>query len=287
MRLACGQLKMGVVLGLIPWLVAGCLSGNRKNPNLNRASSIANAEPDAAMNSRVPTPTSGARTAGTVRMQFDVYRVELPIESGRQSLDLWKHLDESLGDPQLTALLARNGLRIGKGDRDAWPAMRVMIERAGGRMGTYRHVVDNGLSLLVGLDQTAGGESYFVHGRGGSLRGGTFQAGTKRFLIDYETREDDSGGVLLKITPELWESRTRTRYVESEGNVRTVEDHGGIVFEALAALVSLNAGEFVMIGSSAQADSGYLIGSYWLTSMLSMKQHETVLFIRPQLVRMK
>lgn len=220
-------------------------------------------------------------------MQFEVHRIELPIESERKSLALWKHLDESLGDPQLTALLARNGLRVGKGDRDAWLAMRTIIENAGGRMGTYRHVVDNGLSLLINLDRTEGGESYFLHERGGALKGGSLPEGTKRFRIDYFSQDSNEARVLLKVRPELQGAKTRSRWVEQDGNVSSVEDHSGIFFDEVSVSIGLGPDEFTVLGSSEQADSGYLIGSLWLSSTLGMQQHETILFIRPQLIRVQ
>jgi hypothetical protein len=243
--------------------------------------------PDSAAARQAGASRAAHQPAGSIHVQFDVHRVELPIEEQRQSLNLWKHLDESLGDPQLTALLARNGLRAGRGDRDAWPAMKSIIENAGGRMGTYRHVVDNGLSLLVNLDRTEGGESYFLHGRGGSLKGGSLPAGTKRIHVDYIAQDGDATRVILKLRPELEEARTRTRWVEQDGNVANVQDHEGVTFDELAVVIKLAPDEFAVLGSSEQADSGYLIGSRWLSSALGMKMHETVLFIRPQLVRVK
>ena len=303
MRVDRSHLAYYLVIALIPLTSCACLFPGQRDSSLTQstsdntnesqgesadwstgdAGSDAESEPTASGMS-IATRSSG-KPAGSVHMQFDVHRVEIPINGERRSLSLWKHLNESLGDPQLTALLARNGLRAGKGDRDAWPAMKSIIEESGGRMGTYRHVVDNGLSLLVNLDKTEGGESYFLHERGGSLKGGNLPEGTKRISIDYAAQDGDATRVVLKLVPELEEARTRTRWVENDGNVVNVQDNEGIRFDELAVLVKLAPGEFVVLGSSEQADNGYLIGSRWLSSMLGMQKHETILFIRPQLVR--
>lgn len=288
-----------LVIALIPLTSCACLFPGQRDADLQQSdpqvtnevkaeAADSDSVGDGAVSSserQAISARSASLPAGSVHMQFEVHRVELPIEHERRSLGLWKHLNESLGDPQLTALLARNGLRAGKGDRDAWPAMKAIIEDAGGRMGTYRHVVDNGLSLLVNLDRTEGDESYFLHERGGSLKGGSLPGGTKRINIDYAAQDGDATRVILKLRPELQESRTRSRWVEQDGNVTNVQDHEGITFDELAVVVKLGPGEFAVLGSSEQADSGYLIGSRWLSSTLGMQKHETVLFIRPQLVR--
>ncbi|GJM26039.1 MAG: hypothetical protein DHS20C16_24540 [Phycisphaerae bacterium] len=291
MRVDRRYLSFYWVIALIPFTSCACLfpkqvDSDPQDSNNGIAQSGNGDSQDWSADSVVDRSAGSAgQHVGSIHMQFDVHRVELPIEEERRSLDLWKHLNESLGDPQLTALLARNGLRAGKGDRDAWPAMKSIIEDAGGRMGTYRHVLDNGLSLLVNLDRTEGGESYFLHERGGSLKGGSLPEGTKRILIDYAAQDGDATRVILKVRPELEEARTRSRWVEQDGNVANVQDHDGITFDELAVMIKLAPGEFAVLGSSEQADSGYLIGSRWLSSTLGMKNHETVLFIRPQLVR--
>ena len=299
MRVDRGYSTFYLVIALIPLSSCACLFPSQRDSNpqdrnpqdpdtgITETSKGDSADwsPGTAADPQVVSARSEGQLAGTIRMQFDVHRVELPFADKRQSLDLWKHLNESLGDPQLTALLARNGLRAGKGDRDAWPAMKSVIENAGGRMGTYRHVVDNGLSLLVNLDRTEGGESYFLHERGGSLKGGNLPEGTKRIHVDYVAQDGDVTRVILKLRPELEEARTRSRWVEQDGNVANVQDHEGITFDELAVVIKLAPDEFAVLGSSEQADSGYLIGSRWLSSTLGMKKHETVLFIRPQLVR--
>ncbi len=287
MRLACTYTNLALV-ALFPLTIAGCdLFPKRSGMATEPADTVGNSPQTFSSKTDSQAASHAPTGIGSVHMQFEVHRVEIPVESERQSLSLWKHLNESLGDPQLTALLARNGLRAGKGDRDAWPAMKTIIENAGGRMGSYRHVVDNGLSLIVSLDRAEGGESYFLHERGGSLKGGSLPEGTKRLHIDYFAQDGDQQSVLLKIRPALQEAKARERWVEQDGNISSVEDHDGIIFEEVAVSIALKPDEFAVLGSSRHADEGYLLGSLWLSSTLGMQKHETVLFIRPQMVRVR
>ncbi len=116
-----------------------------------------------------------------VRLHFGVLRIELPENDIRHSLKIWNHVDENIGDPGLTAILARNGLRIGVADQDAWPALKAIFEENGGRSLSREHTAQSGLPLLVDLGEVKDGDTYFLHSRGGKLSGGSFNAGVKRF----------------------------------------------------------------------------------------------------------
>ena len=50
----------------------------------------------------------------------------------------------------------------------------------------------------------------------------------------------------------------------------------------LSVEVAVRSGEFLVICGSVQADSGFLLGSWWLTSTLDLEQYETVLFVSAQ-----
>lgn len=218
-------------------------------------------------------------------MHFDVLRVDLPVGEIRHSLKVWNHLEESIGDPGQTALLARNGLRIGVGDESAWPAMRLVFEGNDARSTRAAHIASDGLGLVVPLGDTEDGATYFLHRRSGELQGGAFGAGRMILLVDYEADANDPSRVRLTITPEFREHKSRTRIVQQGGEIVTVHDQEGVVFHELAAAVTVEPGQFVVVASSTNADGGYLLGSRWLNSELDMQKYETVLCINVQVAR--
>ena len=243
--------------------------------------------PPGAAPDQHPPQAEGAPEIVVIRMRFDVLRIDLPVDRITHSLKIWNHIDESVGDPALTALLARNGLRLGVAERDAWPAMRTLFEENGGRSTRAERVVQPGLGLTIPLGQVENGDTYFLHCRGGRLQGGTFRAGSKSFQVEYALDEQDPARVFLRVTPQYREKRSKTKLVEQGGEILSVRDHEGVVFDELTATATVEPGQFLVIGSSAEAEKGFLLGSWWLTSRLNMQEYETVLCITPQPVRIE
>lgn len=220
-------------------------------------------------------------------VQFDVLRVDLPVERVRHSLKIWNHLDESLGDPVQTALLARNGFRIGVGERSVWSAIRTIFEENGARSTRATYTVQDGRELMIPLGDVNEGDTYFVHGRGGQLKGGAFDAGTKFLAVDCAPRADDPTILSMTVTPRTRDHKGRMKYVEHGGQIMSVQDQEGLVFSELAAPVSLAPGQFLVIGGSAEAESGYLLGSWWLNTTLDAQAYEIVLCVSAKTVRVR
>ena len=196
-------------------------------------------------------------------------------------------LDEALGDPGLTALLARNGFRVGVGRQADWPAIRAVFERNGARVTRVARTVQEGAPLTIPLGQVEDGTSYFLHKRGGGLGGGTLTAGRRVFLIGYALDADDPQRLVLRATPVFEAKRTREKLVERDGEIVAVRDHEGRVFHDLTVETGLAAGEFLVIGGSGLAEKGFVLGSRWLGSALDMQQYETVLCISAQATRIE
>ncbi len=231
-----------------------------------------------------PRPANGLVV---VRLRFSVMRIELPLGTVQHSLKIWNHIDENIGDPGLTALLARNGFRVGVADRDAWPALEAIFEETGARSMRREHVAEDGLPLAIDLGEVSDGDTYFVHSRGGKLTGGSLRHGTTRLNIDYAMTEEDLGRVELRFTPVIKESRGTIKYVDRGGEVLSIRDYDGQVFDELAATIVIEPGQFLVIGPSRAGADGYLLGSRFLRSTLEMQQWETVLCITPIPVRVR
>jgi hypothetical protein len=241
------------------------------------------------------TPAADVRaadaTAGNdlhvLRMHFDILRVDVPLGGLRHSLKVWNHIDESQGDPGLTALLARNGFRAGVGTVDDWPAIRAILERNGARVTRVARTAQAGAPMTVPLGNVEEGASYFLHRRGGGLGGGTFTAGRRAFRIGYALETGPQPKATLRVTPTFEESTISEKPVERGGEVMFLRDREGRVFRELMVEASLTPGEFLVVGGSRPAEKGYLLGSLWLESTLEMQKFETLLFVSAQPLRIK
>lgn len=237
-----------------------------------------------------PAAQPASATGGDVILlgvHFDLMRVDLPVTETRNSAKLWNHLDESLGDPGLTALLARNGFRVGKGDQADWPPLRAIFEHNGARVNRLARTAQDGAPLTIPLGTIADGTGYFLHRRGGGLGGGTFTAGERTFRIEYALNPEDPRRVKLRVIPTFTEQEGETKPVERDGEIVMVRDPTGRVFHELAVETELGPGDYLVIGPSESAAAGFVLGSCWLDATMDLQNYETVLCISAQPTRIE
>jgi len=235
--------------------------------------------------------TASGESAGdgviVLRVHFDVLRVDIPVDALRHSQKIWNHLDETQGDPSLTALLARNGFRVGVGGPSDWPAIRTIFELNGARVARIAHTAQEEIPLTLPLGPVKDGAGYFLHKRGGGLDGGTFSDGLRTFRIGYELTLEDEPRVTLRAIPVYQESKAEEKRVARDGDIITVKDRGGRVFDELAVDRTLSPGEYLVIGGSAPAEKGFVLGSWWLDATLNNQAFETVICISAQATRIE
>ena len=221
----------------------------------------------------------------TLQITFDVLRVDLPVGDIRHSLKIWNHVDQTQSNPRLTALLARNGLRIGVAPADAWPALRVLFEANNAKSLRARHAVQSGAPLSLRLGQVRGGKSMFEYQPDGRLVGRTFERGAKFLHIDYALDPSDPTRTIVKVTPEVRKFSASRHWQNIDGRIREVPRYEGRLFSGLSAEFSVGPGEFVVIGPSETAGLESLVGSRFLTTEENNVSYETVICLTPHPVR--
>lgn len=231
-------------------------------------------------------PADSFANVAIVGLTFDVMNVELPAESAESSARIWKHIDESNADPSLPALLARNGVRIGVADENDWPALRAMFEQGGARTSRDQMSVQPGYPALINIGSLESGGMYFLHRRGGKVEGGTFDDGDRVVRLDYEIPPEDPTVVLVRVTLEARSGADR-RFVQQGGEVRELAVRDGESFGELACLVRLVRGQYLVLGSAENADTGFRIGSWWFRAERGDRKFETLVCIRPDPVRVQ
>jgi len=234
-----------------------------------------------------PSELGHREDAVTLQITFEVLRVDLPVRGIRHSLKVWNHVDETQSDPRLTALLARNGLRVGTATADVWPALRVLFEANDAKSLHTRYVVQSGGPLNLCIGELAGGESVFDYRRDGRLLGRTFDGGTKFLHIDYALDPADPVRTILKVTPEIRKFSAGKHWQSVDGHIRETPRYEGEVFSELGAVLSVGPGDFLVIGPSETAELESLVGSRFLTSEANNVTYETVICVTPRALRME
>jgi len=237
-----------------------------------------------------------------VQLAFDVMRVEMPIDGLRNSRKIWNHVDElrlettvdateeGAARPELepdatakaAARLARNGLRIGAASSGSWPAIRAVLEAGGARTQKDQMLPQPGTPLTLEFAAIRESESFFSYGRDNRLVGKTFPSGQKIIQLDYVYHPHLGGCTDVQIGFEVRNERDELTWERRDGVIRQAPAYDRHVFEELSALLTLQPGEFLVVGTSDQADNEYLIGSRFLIHAATDEKKETLLFVTPQ-----
>ena len=234
----------------------------------------------AAAQAPAPQPT-------VVGLSFDVIRVELPVSSAAITRRIWKYVDESNADPSLPALLARNGVRIGVAEGQSWPALRAMFTQAGGRTARDQLPMQNNQPGMIHMGPLEEGGMYFLHRRGGRVEGGTFEKGERFIRLDYEVPPEDPQTTRVRVMFETRGGQPHRRFVDQGGRIQEVTERGGRSFGELACTVTLNEGQFLVLGSADNADKGFRIGSWWFRSRSGKERSETLVCVRAEPFRVE
>jgi len=229
----------------------------------------------------------GGPGAIRVYLQFDVARIELPAGSVRHASKVWNHVDELQVDPALSALLARNGFRIGVASASSWPALRALFSEEGARVVRVQRVVQSGAPLWLGLERIVQDEPIFFYGSDGRLAGETFENGTKCLRIDYAVENHDQLRVALTVTPEIQHEETSMRWRPSEQGYYLSVENERRVFNELRSSWQLKPNDFLVIGPSDTTRLDQLLGSRLLTRQTSADRFDMILCITPKPFRLK
>ena len=270
------RIVAGVLSGLLSIAAAGCQQMRPESPGQPRSDRSA-AGRELFGGDR---PADGDAIV-VVQMQFDVLRVELPADPTHHSDKTWNHVEELRGDPAQTALLRRNGLRMGTAAADAWPALRGIFDASGATAIRATHLVRQGQPLTLDLGPIENEEAVFLITDDHRLIGTTFDRGNKYLHLDYAVSADSPGGTTIQMTPEIHRLSLLKRWRNIGGDLRQAPDYEGKVYGQLSHTVEVPSGAFLVIGP----DTGAVplsVGRRFLTRTRQGQKHETILCITPQ-----
>ncbi len=228
-----------------------------------------------------PAPPTRAPAMQTIDMAFDIIRADLPLDTVRHSRKLWNHLGAAGMAPQQTALLARNAVRIGVGTRDAWPAIRAIIENAAAEVRQDQLLVQRDLPLVLDVGTLNEPQSLFVYDDQGRLDGKTFPAGTKLIQFDYALHPSLGGSVEVHVGFELRQAHGGMAWDTADGVVRQVPAEERYLFTSSRAAFTVPPEGFMVLGPSELADNRHLLGGSFFTAGSPGAAREIVLIVTP------
>jgi len=232
------------------------------------------------VSSKSAAPRNGPRV---VYLAFDVLRVEMPIDGEMNSLKVWNHVDPLRVGAETAAQLTRNGLHVAVGSKDNWSAIRAILDAGRARTARDQLLAQSGAPLLIELGTVAEGESYFAYDKDMRLEGKTFSGGSKILQLDYAFHPELGGATDLQVGFEVRRELGELVWDrQPDGSIRQIPGVERHVFDELKAALTLQEGEFLVIGPSEQAKNEYRVGSRFFLTGTGGDRRETLLFITPQ-----
>jgi hypothetical protein len=227
-----------------------------------------------------------------IRLQttFDIFRVRVKRGFFSESGKVWNHLDEEAIPADTAIMLQRNGFRVGRGDANAWPPIRALLEQEEDleTFNTQLAVNDN-QPLQIEIDLTPRDQTLFMFRADGTLTGASFP-GSRNFLrVEYDVSVDEPGSVEVEVMPEVCMPIRLAMPEPQEDETQVPEPawrHPIRVLRELAFRLKIGPEEFLAIGPSAMAHQGYLAGSQILCEIVDGVRYESMYFITPRLYRM-
>jgi len=226
--------------------------------------------------------TDSAESVHVVHLVFEVLRVDLPVDRISHSRKIWNHVDEIRIEAETAARLARNGLRIGVGNTESWPALSTILKAADARTRDEKLFAQPGLPVTIVVGGIGDPESIFCYTRENRLVGKTFSAGEKLVTLDFAFRPEMGGCTDLTIDLEIRHDSGEVNWEQRDGIIRQVPELERHVFSDVSALFTLRPSEFLIIGPGEKADHHHLVGGCFFGPQGSGQRYETLFCITPK-----
>jgi hypothetical protein len=217
-----------------------------------------------------------------IDLVFDVARIDFPVRPERHARKIWNHIDEGRIDASSAAMWVRNGMRIGVGTPEAWPAIRAIAVASQAQVRRDPLVAQPGQPLAIELAAVAEDESIFCFDRSGRLVGKTFSAGSKVLTIEYLFHPDLGRCTDLQVSFEIRRDHGVMTWERREGILQQVPSHDRHAFAELAAVLTLRPDEFLVIGVGEPLEHEYLLGGRLFTQEVGGRRLESVLCVTPR-----
>jgi len=215
-----------------------------------------------------------------VDIAFTVMNTDFAPSDAGDCRKIWNHVDEMRVGAKQSHLLARNGLRLGTASPASWPAIQTLLDAGNAKISSSQLFPQRGAPLAVPVGSVAEGTSIFAYQAGGQLVGKSFPGGEKIVVLDYALHPELDGCTDLGVSFEINRESGDMVWEQRDGVMMQVPEHERHRFADLTSVLTLNPGEFLVIGPRDDVKNDFLVG----TQFLADKDERIVrlMFIAPQ-----
>ncbi len=217
----------------------------------------------------------------------DVLIAEAPGGVLSADQELWGHLREDSLGVQQSDHLARNGFRVGVGRSADFASVTRMIlqaREAQVRQGRLQFQAEGAMDVV--LNPEIRRQRAFVYAPDGSVSGDEYPAGVTICWVQAWHDIQNIDSVKLSLTPEIRHGRVRERYYSPGAQRMEQYRDVGRLFDEVKITLHQDRGQFVVVAPNLKADPALLVGRALLSRVDRGQTLETVLLVRPRVVRM-
>ncbi len=208
----------------------------------------------------VSTPTR------IVDIAFTVMNAEFSGVNAGDARKIWNHLDEMRLKPEQVQLLARNGLRLGTASPTSWPAIQTILDAGSAKITSEQLYPQRGSALPVQAGSVGEGTSIFCYHADGRLVGKSFPGGEKIILVDYALHPELDGSTDVGVSFEISRESGEMVWEQRDGVMRQVPEQERHRFADLTSVLTMNPGEYLVLGPRDEVKNEYLVGTQFLAS---------------------
>lgn len=212
-----------------------------------------------------------------------ILHVRCPSKARGRLNAIWDHVREERLDHDSRLGLARNGLRVGCGSSADWAEIKGIIDATEGCQSLAAAPVrlPQRFPLDLELDDGPRDQTLFAVEPDGVLSGATWKESRNVFRLVYERDVRERSRLQISVTPVVRQPADGYSWIPTDLGVAQVPRYGGRRFAGAGFRLSVERGEFILIGPGDQAVLRGLLGHVFMTRRADDDVYESYLFLHP------
>jgi len=223
------------------------------------------------------------RSEYLIIVRLRIISVEVPVGTASGSEEIWSYLDEESIAANRSAILGRNGFRIGLGREGALADIAKILKRmTGKKLGETMMMSLPGSPMPLILKQAVGARTVFTSYPDWTLSGADYPPGENVLTMVCTLDEDDPSTVLITGVPQMRSSYHKPEIRWKLGKASVAVRPVVYTFRPLMFRVRVPRGDFVVVGPGIESRRANSPGYEFLVRTKQDMEFETVLVLIPE-----
>ena len=216
-------------------------------------------------------------------VRINLITVQVPVGSVSNSEQLFSYLDEEPVGARVGSALARNGIRVGLGRKDAWKDIAGILQQLTGQpLNRTSLLARPGTPMPIVFKPRQKAQTIFTYRRDGSLFGRDYPPGDNVLMTTATMNYDEPSAVYMTAAPAIRSTRRRRGYIKRAGRYALTSEPIYYHLGDLGFRFKVPRGDFLLIGPAAEARRPSSPGYHFLIHKRQALEFETVVIIAPE-----